>query len=217
MTAPAFNVRSARSAELAAVTELCLAAFADEAVTAWVVPDPAHRPEHLRRTFGESLATVVADGGMTLALTPEGEPVAASVWLSCASGERATGPEGPAVQDEDPVARRLAVVDAATGSRHPTVAHLHLSAMAVLPHQRGRGAGAAVLAAGLERARARRLPVYLEASTPDNRRLYERHGFRHLGDPISLPEGGPSLQPMWCDTSPDASRAHDVHNVPRPP
>lgn len=40
------------------------------------------------------------------------------------------------------------------------------------------------------------VPVYLEASTPRNRALYERHGFRDHGEPIPLPDG-PRLQPMW--------------------
>ncbi|MEV2242744.1 hypothetical protein [Micromonospora sp. NPDC049891] len=39
--------------------------------------------------------------------------------------------------------------------------------------------------------------VYLEASTPLNRKLYARHGFADHGAPIQLPEGGPALQPMW--------------------
>lgn len=55
----------------------------------------------------------------------------------------------------------------------------------------------AMLTAGLKQARRLRLPVYLEASTSDNRRLYERMGFQDLGEPIQLPDNGPSLQPMW--------------------
>jgi GNAT superfamily N-acetyltransferase len=69
--------------------------------------------------------------------------------------------------------------------------------MAALPRRRGLGAGTAMLRYGLDRARRLGLPVYLEASTPRNRKLYARHGFHDLGDPIHLPDGGPTLQPMW--------------------
>lgn len=96
--------------------------------------------------------------------------------------------------------QRVEVVEAAAQARHPEEPHLFLSSMATLPAHRGRGAGAAMLAAGLEWARALGLPVYLEASTSDNRRLYERCGFYDLGETIDLPDGGPSLQPMWLAT-----------------
>ncbi|WP_199435287.1 hypothetical protein [Qaidamihabitans albus] len=46
------------------------------------------------------------------------------------------------------------------------------------------------------REQLRRLPAYLEASSPRDRRLYERVGFTDLGDPIEPPDG-PRLQPMW--------------------
>jgi GNAT superfamily N-acetyltransferase len=74
---------------------------------------------------------------------------------------------------------------------------VYLSAMAALPRRRGLGAGTALLRHGLERAQGLGLPVYLEASTPQNRKLYARHGFQDHGEPVPLPDGGPVLQPMW--------------------
>jgi len=95
-------------------------------------------------------------------------------------------------------ARRASVaVLSATSARHPDVPHVYLSAMAALPRRRGLGAGTAMLRYGLDRARGLGLPVYLETSAPRNRKLYARHGFRDLGDPIYLPDDGPVLQPMW--------------------
>ncbi len=91
-------------------------------------------------------------------------------------------------------------VSAWTGvSADGVVPHVYLSAMAILPRRRGLGAGTAMLRHGLDRASGLDLPAYLEASTPRNRRLYARHGFRDRGEPIHLPEGGPVLQPMWHD------------------
>ena len=43
---------------------------------------------------------------------------------------------------------------------------------------------------------SKRIPAYLEASTPRNRALYLRHGFVVL-DEMRLPGGGPPLWRMW--------------------
>lgn len=50
---------------------------------------------------------------------------------------------------------------------------------------------------GLDRAHRLSLPVYLEASTPQSRKLYARHDFVDQGPPLPLPDSGPVLQPMW--------------------
>jgi len=42
------------------------------------------------------------------------------------------------------------------------------------------------------------VPAYLEASSLDSARLYERLGFRRLAQTTDIP-GGPSLYPMWRD------------------
>lgn len=39
------------------------------------------------------------------------------------------------------------------------------------------------------------MTAYLEATSPLNRRLYERHGFEVTGE-IQLPNG-PAMWPMW--------------------
>jgi len=55
--------------------------------------------------------------------------------------------------------------------------HWYLFLLAVDPAQQRRGVGGALLASGLARAEADRLPVYLETTTADNVRYYEQHGF----------------------------------------
>lgn len=195
MTTP-LTTRTATTDELDAVTELCVAAFADEAVTAWVLPDPGTRASLVREHLAASLGAVVEVGGLVLAVAPDDGPVGASVWVPRAASPR----PGPRVTPPPDAGARLAVVEAATLARRPAVAHLHLASMGTLPAHRGRGAGAAMLAAGVARARAAGLPVYLEASTPGSRRLYARFGFRDHGEPVALPDGGPVLRPMWLDT-----------------
>lgn len=197
MTASTMTTRTAEANELDAVTRLCLAAFADEAVTAWIIPDPTARQEYMRHMFSTSLEAAITAGSLILAINSGGDPIAASIWISQTARTEIQGQQGPSTAPDDQQTRRMATVESATEARRPNAAHLHLSSMATLPDHRGRGAGAAMIAAGLERARAHDVPIYLEASTSDNRRLYERVGFRDHGGPIHLPDGGPSLQPMW--------------------
>ncbi|HLT85047.1 MAG TPA: GNAT family N-acetyltransferase [Phototrophicaceae bacterium] len=203
MTALAPTVRPATPPELGAVTDLCLTAFADEAVTVWVLPDPTRRRGVLREMLGTTLPELVGAQSVLLAVDREDGPLAVSFWVPRPAA--APPPDAPST-DAAPQAERRAVVEAATAARRPSAAHLHLSAMATLPEHRGRGAGSAMLSAGVELARELDLPVYLEASTADNHRLYARHGFRDHGAPIHLP-GGPTLRPMWRDAGAPLSGA----------
>lgn len=196
MHTSAITTRTPNSAEHEIVTELCLEAFADEAVIAWVFPDPVVRHHFMQDMFSTALSSAIMSGAVIIAVDPNDKPVAASIWLN--SGTDTPQQEQASTQETPPL-QRMAAVEAATQDRRPEVSHLHLSSMATLPDYRGQGAGVAMLKAGLQEARRLDLPVYLEASTSDNRRLYERVGFRNLGAPIDLPEDGPSLQPMWLD------------------
>ncbi|SMY12868.1 GNAT family N-acetyltransferase [Brevibacterium jeotgali] len=200
MHTPRFTTRTAGPDDLAIVLELSLEAFVDEAVLAWAMPDPADREAHMRKSFSASLAAAIGIGAVLLAFDRDGTAVAVSIWVPRDGAGQEAGAEEEAGADEwtdDPVQRRLAIVEAATEARVPDQAHLHLSAMATRPQSRGLGAGTVLLDAGLDHARSRGLPLYLEASDDDNRRLYARRGFRDLGDGIVLPEQGPVLQPMW--------------------
>lgn len=220
MPTPRFTARTAAPSDIEAVLAVSLESFADEAVLAWVIPDPAQRAAHMRESFAASLETAVGSGAVLLAHEEDGEAVAVSIWLeretatpatdeppagdtsSAGATSSAEGIAPPETAHRSETARRLALVESATRSRVPTAPHLHLSSMATRPRSRGLGVGTVLLEAGLDRARTRGLPVYLEASTSDNRRLYERRGFRDLGDGIALPAGGPVLQPMWRQHDP---------------
>ncbi|WP_285106240.1 GNAT family N-acetyltransferase [Promicromonospora sp. MEB111] len=222
------TVRPVVPAEFDVVLAVCVEAFADEAVSAWVEPVAERRLDRTRELFTTSLRAAVDAGQLLVACTPGGEPVAASMWITLDGARSVAGPEdhadptgpadpadrtGPAgptdpaglaglagptgPSDDHSVSRRLAAVVAATTARHPGAPHVYLSAMAALRRRRGLGAGSAMLRHGLDQARELGLPVYLEASTPQNQRLYSRHGFQEHGAPIRLPEAGPTLQPMW--------------------
>lgn len=205
MPTPHLIVRPSAPSEFDTVLPVCVEAFADEAVSAWVEPDPVRRQERTQELFGSSLRAAVDAGELLVAFLAGGGPIGASVWTDLRGAPPEPGlPDGvrPASRRlphrlPDRLVSRLAAVRSATGARHPDLPHVYLSAMAVLPHRRGLGAGSALLRHGVEHARVLGLPVYLEASTPRNQRLYARHGFRDHGEPIPLPDGGPVLQPMW--------------------
>ncbi len=81
-------------------------------------------------------------------------------------------------------------------ANHPEEPHWYLAVLGTDPSVRGDGFGHALLKSRLERCDAEYAPVYLESSNPDNVPYYQRFGFEVTGE-ITLPDGGPSLWPMW--------------------
>ena len=80
-------------------------------------------------------------------------------------------------------------------AHHPHEPHWYLGFLGVQPALQGLGLGSALLQATLVGVDAAGEPAYLEATSADNRRLYERHGFEVVRE-LPLP-GGPSLFAMW--------------------
>jgi GNAT superfamily N-acetyltransferase len=141
--------------------------------------------KHATMPHGE---TWIADGGTGAALwTPPGR------WNV---GIRSALAMGPSLLRAVGWSRAAPMAIAANRvqSKHPArPPHFYLFAIGVEPGQQGRGIGAALLGAVLGRCDAERIPAYLEASSPDNRRLYERHGFR----PTEEVTMAPDAPPMW--------------------
>lgn len=81
------------------------------------------------------------------------------------------------------------------GRVHPREPHWYLYAVGVVPEATGRGRGTALLEPVLRRCDADGAPAYLEASTTDNARLYERLGFEPRDEIEMVP--GVRLRPMW--------------------
>jgi GNAT superfamily N-acetyltransferase len=67
----------------------------------------------------------------------------------------------------------------------------------VEPESQGRGMGSALLYPVLSRCDADGMAAYLEASTPRNRPLYERDGFK-VTDEFKIARGAaPTMWRMW--------------------
>jgi GNAT superfamily N-acetyltransferase len=78
---------------------------------------------------------------------------------------------------------------------HPREPHWYLLAVGVVPEATGKGRGTALLEPVLRRCDSDEIPAYLEASTADNARLYERLGFEPREELEMLP--GIRVRPMW--------------------
>ena len=189
------GVRRARSPEdLAAVSRVLAAAFQDDPVLAWTVPDARRRRLLLPATFAlfvEALARhgetyLTNDGaGAALWVPPAAEPMAedaANEWL-----RRLTEVMGLDTS-------RMLELIAALDEHHPHGSLYYLNLLAVSPEHQGRGIGSKLLEHALERCDRETKPAYLEATSEGGKRLYERHGFEAL-ESFSLP-AGPPLYPM---------------------
>lgn len=185
----------------------------DETVFSWVVPDVQARRARVEAWTDHVVEWVsgVLDTGEILVVEQDGGQIAGlSVWEFFPDGPARPDPASAAEQAAfvarayGEYAPRLALVGALTRARHPErEPYWYLQQMAVVPASRGRGLGTAMLRHQITRADAVGIGVYLEASSPRNRALYERHGFRARGGPIWLPDGGPGIQPMWRDPRSD--------------
>lgn len=85
-----------------------------------------------------------------------------------------------------PDAVRWRTLDELMTGHHLASPHHYLFAIGVLPDYQGNGLGGALLAHGHRRFGG--MTSYLEASSPDSRRLSHRHGYTDLGR-IGLPDG----------------------------
>jgi GNAT superfamily N-acetyltransferase len=94
------------------------------------------------------------------------------------------------------VLRSLTVIEGGHPAEPEHPPHYYLAFLGVSPPWQGRGLGGALLAPVLERCDQERTPAYLEASTPRNRALYERHGFA-VTEEFALGRGAPSQWRMW--------------------
>lgn len=186
-------INSVGRPDLEEVSEVLAEAFQQDPVSSWVFPDPVRRRK-IQPAFFHAFTTLALEIGGEVYLT--GDRRATTVWFPPYSGD--------AEDDDDLLARfgaldadeleRFAVLADVMAANHPAGGpHWHLQFIGVLPDQQQSGVGAALLTHRLARMD---IPAYLEASSERSPHLYERHGFRHVGEPYA-PPGGPNLYPMW--------------------
>ena len=171
-------------------------AFHHDPVFEWVYPDESHRRIAVPHFFGvlveqfatrHQVRTTVDVDGVALWLPP-GEELLTEATADPVVNEL--------VEAAGPAAERLGETMAVLEEHHPHEPHWYLGFLGVHPAAQGEGLGSALLRATLVGVDVCGDAAYLEATSPDNRRLYERHGFEVVRE-LPLPGGGPSLFAMW--------------------
>ena len=196
MTPTQPQVRRARSADRDAVVRALTGAFDADPVANFLLRQDASRTRAFHTVFDVAFrrltlplnqAWLAGDGdGAALLMPPKGWNMLRA-WPSAMGLARAVG------------ARRLPRVLSAIHRiqrEHPRAPHWYLFALGVVPAAQGRGIGSALLRALLSQCDKRAEAAYLEASTADNARLYERHGFQIVKE-VPLAAGGPVVRLMW--------------------
>jgi ribosomal protein S18 acetylase RimI-like enzyme len=169
-------------------------AFVDDPVIRWIFPDPLQYRNGFTAGVDVVSRTAVRHGAVDS--TPDG--CAAAVWLR--PGVQVPWDDAaPAVLGAVDPSRHgdvIALFDA-MDAQHPETEHWYLPFIGVEPYHQGRGLGSALLRTGLARCDRTATPAYLEASTPRNRALYQRHGYVVIGEVQAA--DSPPMWRMWRD------------------
>ena len=191
------TVRKAARTESPRVATALARAFDSDPPMQWVLPDGSRRLSiaergfdlYLRRLWFAQDECYTTDGVAGAAIwNPPGE------WHVPIPRQLRLLPAMTAIYRR--FLPRVLRAIAALESNHPTERHYYLPFVGVDPDWQGRGIGSALLRPVLDRCDAERMPAYLEASTPRNRALYERHGFDVIEE-FELGAGAPPMWRMW--------------------
>ncbi len=194
------DVRRARKGDIPALAQVLGRAFQDDPVMAWVQPDAARRKAALPGLFSAlTRHHFLAGRGTEVAASDDGVGAAAlwdppGRWTQSPREQLAMLP-GVMRAFRGRLAAARTVTDMMKAN-HPEEPHWYLAMIGSDPTVRGGGYGRALMQSRLDRCDAEYAPAYLESSNPDNIPYYERFGFEVTGE-LTLPEGGPSLWPMW--------------------
>ncbi|HZZ50990.1 MAG TPA: GNAT family N-acetyltransferase [Pseudonocardia sp.] len=199
------TVEVAETTWWAGVSGALAEAFHDDPVFSWLLPDPATRSRALRRFFEIEARDVVLGHRHSVAVPvsrPAGEPPTRCVGAALVlPPDRWRTPFGVLARRGYPFARifgarlpRAFGLLSAMEHHHPRERHHYLPYIGVAPSAQGRGLGTAMLEPVLRRCDRERLPAYLEATSPDNARLYRRLGF--VTTDVVRPLGSPPIELM---------------------
>lgn len=195
------QARRATQADVRALSKTLGRAFFDDPVMCWMLPDADARRRKLHKLFAAlTRHHHLARGGVEVAPDDGGGIGGAALWDPPGQWRQTRGEElrampGLLVAFGRSLRRGLVVENMMT-ALHPEEPHWYLAVIGSDPDVRGKGFGQVLMRSRLDRCDAEHAPAYLESSNPDNVPYYQRFGFEATGE-ISLPDGGPSLIPMW--------------------
>jgi ribosomal protein S18 acetylase RimI-like enzyme len=195
------QVRKAEGSDVERISNALGAAFADDPVMSWLIGDGARRPEILAGNFRLLLERIWLRHEETY--TTEAAPGAAiwdppGEWSVGISRQVALLPQALRVWGRRLPRALLTLAKIERG--HPRPAHYYLAVLGIEPESQGRGLGSALMFPVLHRCDTEGLPAYLEASSPRNRALYERHGFE-VTEEFRVGADAPPIWGMWREPS----------------
>lgn len=198
-------VRAAGRDEAARIGEVLADAFAEDPVFSWLIPPEGHDRDRRMRTFFTSMSRSYLRRGKPCYLAGDGS--AAALWSAPGSWTlpvseilREAVPSGTAFRSRLLRALRtqLQVERLHAGQSRP---HWYLGYLGTRHDRQGEGLGTRMLREVLDRADAEGVPAYLESSNERNLTLYERNGFRAVGELQALGHG-PTIWRMWREPGP---------------
>jgi GNAT superfamily N-acetyltransferase len=204
--------RPATPADINALSQTLGRAFFDDPVMCWMLPNADLRRRKLHRLFaaltrhhhlprgGVEVASVRSPGSLR-SCPPDGDGIGgAALWDPPGEWQSIRGEEFRAIPGLflafGMALRRGLAVTELMKKVHPEEPHWYLAIIGSDPDVRGKGVGHVLMQSRLDRCDAEHAPAYLESSNPANVPYYQRFGFEATGE-ITLPDGGPSLIPMW--------------------
>ncbi|MCW2979476.1 MAG: puromycin N-acetyltransferase [Solirubrobacterales bacterium] len=186
---------SASRADVAPLARAVAAAFEDDPIFGWLLPNKRRRPDKLLRFFALELESVVLPSG-TAWMSPEASGTCLELppgnWRMPLRTQALHAPQFAAALGR--ALPRALITITQMERRHLRDPHFYVPYVGVAPEGQGAGLGTKLLGKTLERANTAGLPTYLEATSERNAALYERLGFKHLGPFTVL--GSPPLWPM---------------------
>ena len=172
------TIKTATADDEAAAVSVVTLGFAADPITRWSWPDPAVYldafPRFVRAFAGKAFAHGTAyyaddHAGAALWLPPDVHPDDEAMGALMESTMPAA------------ICKDLFEMVRQMETYHPHEPHWFLPLIGVDPAKQGRGHGGALLRHALERCDREGRLAYLDATSPRNRALYERHGFQRLG------------------------------------
>jgi GNAT superfamily N-acetyltransferase len=192
--------RAAGPDDRVAMSRSLSSAFADDPVFAWCFPDCRSRLDLLPDFFA-AFVGVFARHGQSHVVDVAGAVSGVALWAP--PGAAPVHPDDADAFDAEVAAicgaslERVATCSSLFEDAHPHGAAWYLQFLGVRAGLQGRGLGSVLLQHVLDRADHAGEAAFLVATSPRNKVLYERHGFRTT-TAIALPDGPPAFA-MWRD------------------
>jgi len=194
------ELRRAGDEDVHRLKAVLAAAFYEDPIIGWLMPDERSRQRRLRRFFAIELRHIALVRGAVWTSTDLSGAAMSNPPGAWRHPWRAFLLEGQTFGLWLPRAARLS---AAMHRHHPRRPHCYFRDVGVLPEMQGRGIGSALMGPTLERCDREGLPAYLEATSERSAALYARLGFRPTGE--LRVAGSPPLWPMLRSPSPRAA------------